>query len=134
MAERNKKTAAPKPSQQQRRVQDQRNTQAEAACRQLVGLLEAMAEEGRLDGQETAAQYLNSTRAYYRRIRNGKVMGPADFAAAADVCASVRRALAALDPSLEFAGLPQADALREALRQGALVMEEMKRIKAGKAG
>ncbi|MCD0494262.1 hypothetical protein LQD23_18465 [Chromobacterium violaceum] len=134
MAERNKKTAAPKPGQQQRRAQEQRYAQAEQACRRLVDLLETLAREGRLDGQETAAQCLNSVRAYYRRIRNGKVMGAADFAAAADVCASARRALAALDPTLEFAELPQPDALREALRQGALVIEEMKRIKAGKAG
>ncbi|WP_434635092.1 hypothetical protein [Chromobacterium sp. CV08] len=133
MAERNKKTAT-KPGQQQRRADEQRYAQAEQACRQLMSLLDALAAEGRLDGKETAAQYLNSTRAYYRRIRNGKVMGPADFTAAAEVCACAHRALAALDPALAFSGLPQADALGEALRLGALVIAEMKRIKAGKAG
>ncbi|UTH73639.1 hypothetical protein [Chromobacterium sp. IIBBL 290-4] len=134
MAERKKKTASAKPGQQERRVQEQRYAQAESACRKLVDLLEALASEGRLDASETAAQYLNSARAYYRRIRNGKVMGPADFTAAADVCASSRRALTALDPELVFAALPQPDALREALAQGERVIAEMQKIKAaGKA-
>ncbi|OHX17606.1 hypothetical protein BI343_11400 [Chromobacterium amazonense] len=132
MAEPKKKTAN-KPGQQDRRAQEQRFAQAEQACRQLVSLLETMAAAGGLDGSETAAQYLNSTRAYYRRIRNGKVMGPADFTAAAEVCACSRRALAALDPTLAFDDLPQADALRQALRQGDLVIEQMRQIKAGKA-
>ncbi|AXE33001.1 hypothetical protein [Chromobacterium phragmitis] len=134
MAERKKKTAAPKPGQQERRAQEQRYLQAEQACRLLTGLLEELATEGRLDDNEAASQYLNSTRAYFRRIRNGKVMGPADFTAAADVCASARRALAALDPELAFAGLPQAPALGAALDQGARVIEDMKRVKAGKTG
>lgn len=134
MAERKKKTAAPKPGQQERRAQEQRYHHAEQACRQLTHLLETLAAAGALDDNEGAAQYLNSTRAYYRRIRNGKVMGPADFTAAADVCACARRALAALDPELAFADRPQAEALRQALEQGARVIEEMKQIKAGKPG
>ncbi|KUM01924.1 hypothetical protein KIF53_15915 [Chromobacterium subtsugae] len=135
MAEHKKKSAAPKAGQLDRRVQEQRHGQAEDACRRLVALLEALAADGRLDGNQQASQYLNSTRAYYRRIRNGKVMGAADFTAAADVCACARRALAALDPELVFAGLPQADELLQALRLGEQVETEMRRIKAaGKAG
>ncbi|OHX10368.1 hypothetical protein [Chromobacterium sphagni] len=135
MAEHKKKSSGPKPGQLDRRIQEQRYGQAEAACSRLTALLEDLAKDGRLDGNQQAGQYLNSTRAYYRRIRNGKVMGPADFTAAADVCASVRRALTALDPALAFAGLRQADDLQQALQQGALVEAEMQKIKAaGKAG
>lgn len=126
-----KKKSSSKPGQQAKRAQEQRYQQAEAASRALMECLTQLEDAGQLAASERASQYANTTRAYFRRLRNGKVLSPADFTAAADVCQSARRALQALDPELAFADLASAEALRAALAAGDAAIAAFQEIKRG---
>ncbi|WP_051229094.1 hypothetical protein [Paludibacterium yongneupense] len=118
------------------RAEDEKRWQrAEAACRGVVDVLMQFERDGGVDRRETARQYIGMTAVHYRKIRNGKVLGPADFNIAVAVCQHALRALQALDPTLEFVDWKQADAFRQVRAQADGVLADYRVLKSGgKAG
>ena len=69
---------------------------------------------------------------HYRKIRNGKVLGAADFNAAVEVCTAARRCLQQLDSSLTFTALSDSAALQQALLLIDAVLADYQQLKSGK--
>lgn len=120
------KTAAP--STAAKAAQTKRHAIAEAACHTIMSTFAHLAETEGFVGFETARQYAQMAGVYYRKIRNGKIISPADFNLAVDVCTAARRALLALDADLQFANRPDGEALREAVRLAESVLQEYRAL------
>nr|WP_294863851.1 hypothetical protein [uncultured Pseudogulbenkiania sp.] len=133
MAAKPKKFTSAKPGRDARLGQEKRLARAEQACQALLAGFTELENAGALDAHDTARQYLQMCRVHYRKIRNGKVLGPADFNAAVDVCTSARRALLALDPALNFDSFTPADTLRDLLQQADGVLGDYQQLKTGSA-
>lgn len=133
MAAKPKKPATAKTGRDAKLALEKRLGRAEAACQTLMTAFTALENSGELDAHETARQYLQMCRVHFRKIRNGKVLGPADFNAAVDVCTSARRALLALDPALSFEGWATAATLQEVLRHADGVLGDYQQLKTGSA-
>ncbi|SMF43080.1 hypothetical protein [Pseudogulbenkiania subflava] len=133
MAAKPKKSTTANPSRDARLASEKRLARAEKACQSLMAAFTELENAGVLDAHDTARQYLQMCRVHYRKIRNGKVLGPADFNAAVDVCTSARRALLALDPALSFASFPTAEALCTILQQADVVLGDYQQLKTGSA-
>ncbi|WP_024302473.1 hypothetical protein [Pseudogulbenkiania sp. MAI-1] len=131
MAAKPKKSTTAKPGRDARLAQEKRLARAEQACQALMAAFTDLENAGALDAHDTARQYLQMCRVHYRKIRNGKVLGPADFNAAVDVCTSARRALLALDPALNFDNFTTADTLRDILQQADGVLSDYQQLKTG---
>ena len=113
----------PKPSaprgmnQAERKQMASRFAVAEAACQAADQVL------GRLALNDDAQARWRTMQVYWRKIRQGKVLGAADFNLAADVCRSARRVLQAMEPTLRFADprlqalLTQLDAMAQAYQE-----------------
>jgi hypothetical protein len=69
---------------------------------------------------------------HYRKIRNGKVLGAADFNAAVEVCTAARRCLQQLDASLQFEQLPDGAGLQQILPLIDGVLADYQQLKSGK--
>ncbi|MDN0085192.1 hypothetical protein QU487_21015 [Crenobacter sp. SG2305] len=119
-----KKSKTAKPSQVAKTAELKRFALAEAACQAVMQLFAVMDKSGAFTEHETARQYAQMASVYYRKIRNGKVLSPADFNASVELCTAARRALQALDAEMAFSDWPQAEALREVERQTGAVLRE----------
>ncbi|GGY19347.1 hypothetical protein [Paludibacterium paludis] len=118
------------PAARSAKTEDQRRfLRAEEGCRSTLDELLTLEREGGLSSHETAAQYVRMALIYYKRIRNGKVMGPADFNHAVDVATAARRAMSALDPALEFCGHPRQERLAAALRHADGILADYQALK-----
>lgn len=126
MASKPKKS--PSPIRTQRDADTRRYTQAEEACRSVDGFLAALARDGVLEQHESARQYAQMANVYYKKIRNGRVMGPADFNLADKVCEAAEHALQRLAPVLSGAHL---ETLQHTLRQAQATREAMRQLKRG---
>lgn len=133
MAAKPKKPSAAQPNRDARLAQEKRLARAEAACQALMTAFTTLENSGELDTHDTARQYVQMCRVHFKKIRNGKVLGPTDFNAAVDVCTSARRALLALDPALGFEGWASATTLQEVLRQADGVLGDYQQLKTGGA-
>lgn len=133
MAAKPKKPAPAKLGRDAKLALEKRLARAEAACQALMAAFTTLENDGELDTHDTARQYVQMSRVHFKKIRNGKVLGPADFNAAVDVCTSARRALLALDPALDFEGWRAVDTLREVLRQADGVLGDYQQLKTGGA-
>lgn len=128
-----KPTTAAKPGRDAKLALEKRLARAEAACQALMEAFATLENDGELDAHDTARQYMQMSRVHFRKIRNGKVLGAADFNAAVDVCTSARRALLALDPTLGFDGWADAATLQEVLRHADGVLDDYRQLKTGSA-
>lgn len=116
-----------------RQAADKRHAQAEAACRTVLDTFAALAEDSAWQGCEMAVKYAQMAAVYARKIRNGRVISPADFNAAVEVCTAARRALRSLDAELAFAGHPQQTALTDAANLSYQVLLAHHQLTKGKA-
>ncbi|MDN0075396.1 hypothetical protein QU481_10890 [Crenobacter sp. SG2303] len=128
-----KKSKTAKPGQIAKTVELKRFVLAEAACQAVMQLFAVMDKSGEFAEHETARQYAQMASVYYRKIRNGKVLSPADFNASVDLCTAARRALQALDAGMDFSAWSQAEALREVERQTDAVLREYQALITPKA-
>ncbi|RXZ42014.1 hypothetical protein [Crenobacter cavernae] len=128
MAAKPKKSKADKPVNAAKAAELKRFALAEAACQAVMQVFAVMEKSDALAEHETARQYAQKAGVFYRKIRNGKILSPADFNLAVELCAAGRRALQALDAKLEFAGWPQAEALLDAERQSRAVLREYRAL------
>ncbi len=125
------KTRPAKPATAAKTEDVRRFQRAELACNSAMDCLCQLDREGGLASYETAAQYLRMAQIYYKRVRNGKVMGPADFNHAVDVVTAARRALLAIDEQLEFAGWDAQTDMRDVLQKIDGVLADYRQLKAG---
>ncbi|MBI3145146.1 MAG: hypothetical protein HYZ18_07775 [Pseudogulbenkiania sp.] len=131
MAAKPKKPTAAKPGRDAKLALEKRLARAETACQVLMTAFATLENDGELERHDTVRQYVQMCRVHFKKIRNGKVMGPADFNLAVDVCTTARRALLALDPALSFDGWAAAVTLQEALRHADGVLDDYQQLKTG---
>jgi hypothetical protein len=86
MASKNGKASKPKTAQPARLAEQKRFQRTEDACRHIMDLLFGMQRAERFNQEELAGKYATMAGIHYRKIRNGKVLGAADFNAAVEVC------------------------------------------------
>lgn len=132
MASKNGKASKTKAAQPARLAEQKRLQRTEEACRHIMDLLFGMQRAERFAEGELAGKYAVMAGIHYRKIRNGKVLGAADFNAAVEVCTAARRCLQQLDSSLSFATLPDSAALQQALLQIDAVLADYQQLKSGK--
>ncbi|WP_159876548.1 MULTISPECIES: hypothetical protein [Aquitalea] len=131
MASKNSKASKPKTAQPARLAEQKRFQRTEDACRRIMDLLFGMQRAERFNEEELAGKYAIMAGIHYRKIRNGKVLGAADFNAAVEVCTAARRCLQQLDSGLTFDGLPDSSALQEALPLIDSVLADYQQLKSG---
>jgi hypothetical protein len=124
-----KKNKTASPTQAAKAQLTKRFALAESACHAVMGVFGEMEKAAAFGEHETARQYAQMAGVFYRKIRNGKVLSPSDFNVAVELCTAARRALQALDPELQFASWPQAEALLEAARLSDAVLKEYQALK-----
>lgn len=132
MAGKNSKQDKPKTRQPARATEQKRLLRTEDACRHIMDQLFAMQRADAFAQQELAGKYAVMAGIHYRKIRNGKVLGPADFNAAVEVCTAARRCLQQLDPTLCFDGQSNAQTLLLVLQHIDSVLADYQQLKAGK--
>lgn len=128
MASKNSKTGKAKAAQPARTAEQKRLQRTEDACRRIMDQLFAMQRAERFADQELAGKYAVMAGIHYRKIRNGKVLGAADFNAAVEVCTAARRCLQQLDSTFAFA---DSTMLQECLQQIDMVLGDYQQLKSG---
>jgi hypothetical protein len=132
MANKNGKAGKPNANQGIRLAEQKRFQRTEEACRRIMDQLFAMQRANRFAEGELAEKYAIMAGIHYRKVRNGKVMGPADFNAAVEVCTAARRCLQQLDASLQFNQLPDSTGLQQILPLIDGVLADYQQLKAGR--
>ena len=132
MASKNSKQDKPRAKAAPRTPEQKRWLRAEEACRQAMDQLFAMQRAERFANNELAGKYAVMAGIHYRKIRNGKVLGAADFNAAVEVSTATRRCLQQLDATLAFTALQDGPALLAVLQQIDGVLEDYRQLKGGK--
>jgi hypothetical protein len=132
MASKNGKASKPKTAQPARLAEQKRFQRTEDACRHIMDLLFGMQRAERFNQEELAGKYATMAGIHYRKIRNGKVLGAADFNAAVEVCTAARRCLQQLDASLQFEQLPDGAGLQQILPLIDGVLADYQQLKSGK--
>lgn len=89
-----------------------RFAEAEQAVGATMQLLGKLLVDDALAATPLAEQYVRMCNIHYRKIRNGKVISHEDYQIAVDLCTAARRALRAIDDSLQFADHPRTEALQ----------------------
>ena len=133
MANKNGKASKPNTAQATRLAEQKRFMRTEEACRRIMDLLFAMQRASRFTEGDLAEKYAIMAGIHYRKVRNGKVMGPADFNAAVEVCTAARRCLQQLDGNLLFEQLPDSAALQQILPLIDSVLADYQQLKAGRS-
>ena len=128
-----KKPAAAKPNKEANAQLAKRLARADAAVNAVWSLLDSLLADDGLAAQPLAEKYAQMAGVYFRKIRNGRVISPADFNAAVEVCTAARRALRSLDAELAFAGHPQQAALTDAANLSYQVLLAHHQLTKGKA-
>lgn len=132
MANKNGKAGKPNTAQGVRLAEQKRFQRTEEACRRIMDQLFAMQRANRFTEGELAEKYAVMAGIHYRKVRNGKVLGPADFNAAVEVCTAARRCLQQLDASLQFGQLPDSAGLQQILPLIDGVLADYQQLKAGR--
>lgn len=132
MANKNGKAGKPNTAQGTRLAEQKRFQRTEEACRRIMDQLFAMQRANRFTEGELAEKYAVMAGIHYRKVRNSKVLGPADFNAAVEVCTAARRCLQQLDASLQFDGLPDGASLQQILPLIDGVLADYQQLKAGR--
>jgi hypothetical protein len=132
MANKNGKSGKPNASQGARLAEQKRFLRTEEACRRIMDQLFSMQRASRFTEGDLAEKYAIMAGIHYRKVRNGKVLGPADFNAAVEVCTAARRCLQQLDAGLLFEQLPDSAALQQILPLIDGVLADYQQLKAGR--
>ncbi|WP_199051857.1 hypothetical protein [Aquitalea sp. ASV15] len=132
MASKNSKHDKPRSKAAARTPEQKRWLRAEEACRHAMDQLFAMQRGERFADNELAGKYAVMAGIHYRKIRNGKVLGAADFNAAVEVSTATRRCLQQLDATLSFSALQDGPALLAVLQQIDGVLADYRQLKGGK--
>lgn len=119
------------PDRQARQEEKKRWQLAQTACRTMADALFAWQRDAGPGAPETARQYCAMMAVHYRKLRNGQVLGPADFGICVEVARHALRMLQALDPAMTFDGEPQGEALRAAGQAAGQVLDMLRRLQAG---
>jgi len=125
MASKNSKTDKVKAKPVPRQAELKRLARTEEACRIIMDHLFSMLRQEQFAQHELAGKYAVMASIHYRKIRNGKVLGAADFNAAVEVCNAAKRCLQ------EFKSDDNAAMLSEIARQVEAVLSDYQQLKSG---
>ncbi|WP_293766013.1 hypothetical protein [uncultured Aquitalea sp.] len=125
----NRDKPSAQPDKAARQAEEKRFARAEQACRRILDILALEAMDALFASAERAGQYAGMCRIHARKLRNGKVISPADFNAAVEVCTAAERCRQAVPESTLAAHAACAPLLAEMLENAAVVQEDMRRLK-----